>query len=378
MAAKKKAKKKPKRRKQTSTTESSSKNIMTKAKSLSEKTTPMSQNDKKSEHSEEDNRAKSKQSDHISNLNVKVYQEINGSLKPGALSELATKRDILIKEYLQYFITKVWSSISDIYNVVILYDEASMVRQDTDRIYDSVKKLKEKKPLLLVLSSTGGDVGAAYLIGNLCREYSDGKFVVVVPRKAKSAATLICCAADEIHMGSLSELGPIDPQIKGMPVLGLRDSMIQLAKLTSKYPKSSEMFATYLAKSLNLIDVGYYERVAVSAIQYAERQLTAHRGNLALKPADIANLLVYTYKDHGFVIDKGEAKDIFGSETIKANTKEYEFGDWLYSLLSFWWRVSAYNGYIFYFIGTYDSDPDFIRRRNIPPLTTPTAAPLDI
>lgn len=178
-------------------------------------------------------------------------------------------------------------------------------------------------------------------------------------------------------MGSLSELGPIDPQIKGMPVLGLRDSMIQLAKLTDKYPKSSDMFATYLAKCLNLIDVGYYERVAVSAIQYAERQLTTHKDNLVLKPADIANRLVYTYKDHGFVIDKGEARDIFGNKTVKANTEEYVFGDWLYSLLSFWWRVAASQGYIFYFIGTYDSEPCFIRRRNISPSTVRTAAPLD-
>ena len=38
-------------------------------------------------------------------------------------------------------------------------------------------------------------------------------FRVIVPESAKSAATLIALASDEIVMGYLSELGPIDPQV---------------------------------------------------------------------------------------------------------------------------------------------------------------------
>ena len=38
-------------------------------------------------------------------------------------------------------------------------------------------------------------------------------FRVIVPEPAKSAATLIALAADEIVMGYASELGPIDPQV---------------------------------------------------------------------------------------------------------------------------------------------------------------------
>ena len=45
----------------------------------------------------------------------------------------------------------------------------------------------------------------------------------MVPRMAKSAATMICLGANEIIMSSTSELGPIDPQIlirdeQGKPV----------------------------------------------------------------------------------------------------------------------------------------------------------------
>jgi membrane-bound ClpP family serine protease len=111
------------------------------------------------------------------------------------------------------------------------------------------------------------------LISKLCRESAVGKFIVVVPRRAKSAATLICCGADEIHMGQMSELGPIDPQIDYLPALGLKNAIQHLAELASQYPTASEMFAKYLSESLNLEHLGYYERVVKSAVQYAERLL---------------------------------------------------------------------------------------------------------
>ena len=80
-----------------------------------------------------------------------------------------------------------------------------MIKSDADFIYSAAANFKEKKPILLILYSSGGQIGSAYLIGKLCQEYAQGKFMVVVPRQAKSAATLLCCAANEIHMGSLSE-----------------------------------------------------------------------------------------------------------------------------------------------------------------------------
>ncbi len=63
--------------------------------------------------------------------------------------------------------------------------------------------------------------------------------MVSVPRRAKSAATLISLG-DEIHMGELSELGPIDPQVgkPRLPVLSLRSSALEcIATLCKNIPK---------------------------------------------------------------------------------------------------------------------------------------------
>ncbi len=251
------------------------------------------------------------------------------------------------------------------YNIMVLFDNSILLKSDSDNIYEATSNLSEKnKPLLLVLLSNGGEPGSAYLIGKLCRESSDGNFVVVVPRHAKSAATLLACAANEIHMGSMSELGPIDPQINKMPALGLKNSIEHIAELVKKMPETAEMFAQYLNLSIKPIQIGYYERVAESATQYAERLLQTHSATLESDVADIAKKLVYGYKDHGFVIDKTEAEAIFGSKTIKYNTDEYKLGSALYDALSEMERWANLLGYNFYFIGSLDSQPHLVKQRS--------------
>lgn len=252
--------------------------------------------------------------------------------------------------------------ISKQYNILIFHDEGTMIKSDADNIYTAANGFVEKKPLLLLLYSTGGEIGSAYLISKLCREYSNGKFVVVVPRQAKSAATLICCGADEIHMGSLSELGPIDPQIDRLPALGLKNSVEHIADLVSKYPQSSEMFAKYLKLSLAPLHLGYYERVAQSAAQYAERLLELRAVSTSTKSSKIAEDLVYSYKDHGFVIDKGEAANIFGADAIKTNTDEYKLGNELYENLKYISRVANSFNHYFYLIGSSKSEPAFNKK----------------
>jgi hypothetical protein len=265
-----------------------------------------------------------------------------------------------INKYLKQEAAKI--SCNEKYNIIILFDETTLVKGDADNIYNAVTKFSDKKPLLLVLYSTGGSAASAYLIGKLCREYSNGTFITSIPRFAKSAATLITCAANEIHMGSLSELGPIDPQINKLPALGLKNSIEHIAELVKSYPESSDMFAKYLQSNLTLINLGYYERVAESAAQYATKLLETHSENLPRQAKDIANELVYKYKDHGFVIDRAEATVIFGNKIIKNNTEEYELGNSLYKALDMMNTLFGYLKHDFSFIGSLDSQA-IVRKR---------------
>lgn len=252
------------------------------------------------------------------------------------------------------FAMKKHEAIFERYHVLIQFDETIMTRVDADNIYASLKywQPEGKKDILLVLYSFGGRIASAYLISKLCREFAAKKFLVAVPRQAKSAATLICCGADEIHMGSLSELGPIDPQINGLPALGLKNTIKQIAETSSQYPSSNSLFAEYLAKTIKPIDLGYFDRIVESASQYAQRLLGKRCQKLSPdKIKKLADRLVYDYNDHGFVIDKGEAKEIFGADVIKIDSPEYFFSNDVYSLLSTISSICS-KKYDFYFIGS--------------------------
>ncbi|MCL4417237.1 MAG: hypothetical protein M1365_11165 [Actinobacteria bacterium] len=68
------------------------------------------------------------------------------------------------------------------------------------------------KKLLLMINSPGGLPEVTEKMVELIRSKYE-EFKVIVPNYAKSAATLLSFASDEIIMSDTSELGPIDPQM---------------------------------------------------------------------------------------------------------------------------------------------------------------------
>ncbi len=85
---------------------------------------------------------------------------------------------------------------------------------DADILEGVLQKCDLSKGFALLLSSPGGDGLAAERIINICRSYSGtGEYQVIIPGKAKSAATMICLGASKLIMGKTSELGSIDPQM---------------------------------------------------------------------------------------------------------------------------------------------------------------------
>lgn len=222
------------------------------------------------------------------------------------------------------------NNVLDTYHLLFLYEPNSSIEQGmVDKIYNAIPD-DNKKPILLLIHNHGGRIEPAYLISKTCKELSP-KFVVTIPRKAKSAATLISLGGNEIHMEPMSELGPIDPQFAGLPALGISSSLESIAKIVCKYPESSSMFADFMKEKLDLRILGYFERVSESAQQYAIRLLADKKLNHTAD--EVAHKLVYEYKDHSFVIDKEEAKELLG-DTVKVNTNEYKFGNEIHKFLN--------------------------------------------
>lgn len=216
-----------------------------------------------------------------------------------------------------------------------LYDPVDTIDSwESDRIYTALQYANptHDKDVFLLLLSRGGQIEPAYQIGKVCRSFSKDKFVVGIPRAAKSAATLIALGADEIHMGMLGALGPIDPQIGDLPALGVKRALETIAGVCEAYPGSSQAFSNYMAKKLTIEQIGYCERVPESAVQYAQR-LLATRPALSPRAEAIAKQLVYEYKDHGFVIDIEEARALLGDSLILTGTPEARFAEALHQKL---------------------------------------------
>jgi len=205
---------------------------------------------------------------------------------------------------------------------------------DLDEIFSALNQLNpaHDKDVVLFLLSPGGAGEPAYQISKLCKSFAKSSFRVIVPRFAKSAATLLAIGADEIHMGPLGQLGPIDPQIGGLPALGVSRALMTIASVAAQHPKSAEMFARYLRLALTVEQIGYCDRISDSAMQYAERLLST-KPRLVPQAGTIARELVHEYKDHGFVIDLDEAQKHLGSDWIKTGTDELKAAEALYRLL---------------------------------------------
>lgn len=203
----------------------------------------------------------------------------------------------------------------------------------------AVQHMAAEEPIALVLDSLGGYAEPAYQIATLLRNHC-GKFVVVVPRIAKSAATLLALGADEILMGRHAELGPLDAQkfdverertrsaldevqslerLHAFALDAIDSSMLLLISRTGKkldflLPLTLDFVAIMLKPLFEQVDVVHYTQEARAlkiAEEYAIRLLS--RGRYSREQATIiARHLVEKYPNHGFVIDAIEARDDIG------------------------------------------------------------------
>jgi hypothetical protein len=160
---------------------------------------------------------------------------------------------------------------------------------------------------------------------------------VIVPLAAKSAATLLTLAGDEIYMGQLAELGPLDVQITDELERGKRPfspldefkSMEFLREYATEFldyfafalsqrgmsvkqalheaiPAVSGMMAP-LYSHVDPSKVGSFRRSLAEAEDYAVRLLKQSRNPYA---EQLVEQLVWKYPVHDFVIDYPEAKGL--------------------------------------------------------------------
>ena len=128
---------------------------------------------------------------------------------------------------------------------------------DSEVILDAIRNTPKDRPLEIVLHTPGGLVLPALQIARAIKAHR-AKTTVFVPHYAMSGGTLISLAADEVVLSPHAVLGPIDPQIGGLPAA----SVVRVAK--------EKPIANTDDYTLVLADVG---AMAINQLEQAAREL---------------------------------------------------------------------------------------------------------
>lgn len=109
-------------------------------------------------------------------------------------------------------------------------------------------QLDPGKGLDLILHTPGGEAGATESLVDYLRALCGTDIRAFVPQLAMSAGTMIACACKEIFMGKYSSLGPIDPQLNGMPAHGVLEEFQRAYDEISQDPNKILVWQPILTK----------------------------------------------------------------------------------------------------------------------------------
>lgn len=211
------------------------------------------------------------------------------------------------------------------------------------------------KEVDLLVNSPGGEINATEKLVTMLRQRYD-YIRVIVPNQAKSGATMIALASDQIVMGYLSELGPIDSiiavpnpdgTVRSIPAQSILDSVDLMTQTIADAKKNGRPIEQFVAMAFR-IDPSLWDMAikaqALSA-QFAEKWLTKHmcKGDTSLAKQITAKFMdVKRFLSHGRVIGVADAKEILPKGSIVELDKDDPLWNMLWELyVRCEWRINT-------------------------------------
>ncbi len=121
---------------------------------------------------------------------------------------------------------------------------------DSDKtgFMSAINGLDKSKGLDIVLHTPGGSIGATEFIVHYLKTMFGNDIRAIIPQIAMSAGTMIACSCKEIVMGKHSNLGPIDPQINGLPTHGIIEEFERAKKEITADRNTIPVWQTILSR----------------------------------------------------------------------------------------------------------------------------------
>jgi serine dehydrogenase proteinase len=211
------------------------------------------------------------------------------------------------------------------------------IRKSLTNVFEYPGLDAPERTINVLLDSLGGSLDSAFKIARFLSRYAK-EVNIYVPRRAKSASTLIALGASHVYLSPFGELGPLDTQIPdprnptttvsaldcyqsvdyvrqfgfSTTTEGLRElvkragNQIALPELLSAASTFAIGSVTPMLKGVTALDFGGWGRSLKIGEQYARILLLASSFDED-RAKRIAYQLVYGYTHHPFPIDYKEA-----------------------------------------------------------------------
>ncbi len=187
-----------------------------------------------------------------------VLEEIQESKRVDAL-------DFVRRKYLDLLYQKTGRNIIAYYSGWLQkpgVGNAYINDDDKNGLMAVIHGLDRTKGLDLILHTPGGDTAATESIVDYLRKMFGTDIRAFIPQLAMSAGTMIACACKEIVMGKQSNIGPIDPQLGGIPAHGVLDEFKRALEEIREDPQTIPIWQkivekyhpTFLGECQNAID----------------------------------------------------------------------------------------------------------------------------
>lgn len=193
-------------------------------------------------------------------------------------------------------------------------------QNDVNAFYNLFKKVGRQEKIALFIRSMGGDTLAALRIVNVIRQYAS-YVTALVPLDAASAATLVTLGADEVQMGPLSYLTPIDSSnlhqlsptdpVTNAHVAISQNEIQRLEKLWRENAPENSTLHPYqeLYKYIHPVVLGALDRSRSLSIRVGKTILATHNPDLA-ECERISEKLNSDYPSHSYPIVLQEAREL--------------------------------------------------------------------
>ena len=155
---------------------------------------------------------------------------------------------------LNFYIKKLYEHTER--NVIVYYsgwlsfDNAKNIINDLDMngFMAMTHDMDYKMGADLILHTPGGVTSATEAVIKYIQKRFNRNVRAIVPQLAMSGGTMVACSCKEIIMGKQSSLGPIDPQVNGVPAQAILTEFLNAKKEIDDNPSTIPLWQTIISK----------------------------------------------------------------------------------------------------------------------------------